>query len=701
MGYGSSYVLNRQTNSIRFVEYAMHRVRMLQHFGVIPFLVFDGDYLPSKASTEAHRATKREQSKRLGLELLQRGKTAQASLELQKAIDVTPEMASQLTEELLRVGVKFIVAPYEADAQLAYLERKGLISAIISEDSDLLVFGVNRLITKLNQYGECIVINRADFTACTDISLVGWSDAEFRQMAILSGCDYLANMNKMGLKTAYRLVRKYKTVDRIVQAVQFEGQFRVPAGYLDSFKRAELTFMHQRVFCPMLNKLVMFTDPEEDMEGEELSFLGRDIESGLAVGVANGELHPMTKEPLPRIVSVRRNPSGSGAADATSRDPSSLKRGKPIQEFFKAKRTPLAELDPNSFAPSPSQRLLLDQQLNTSWSAVPAPSRPPTVVSSNVSQRPTSHRISGMLEHGSTCVPTTRPSKRPRLCSEGHEGSTNVSGEKSESVKSRFFAKTLSPTNRKRNKNTKSEFNIFSDDSVEDAMSRLPDDFTPMKSGRGRDFKVFVDTSDNAPHSTTSLFPKSTTGAKHGPRGAGVSMSGDATVKSYIASNEPAVARDSDRSSSETVHEQTLVKEAVSSAGQAAASLPTGRVLSKKSANTITSVKRSTTLQRIGAMALKRSGLISQQKITSVSRVNTSNVISEAEGGLNEVLAIDTGATKQAVAISVTVHEGIRGSEDLMIPDSEDEEDDLLSPTTIGFEVEESSQLGGVHHTQA
>ena len=74
----------------RFVDFAMHRVRMLQHFGVIPFIIFDGDYLPSKAATEADRAKRREESKRAGLELLNAGKTSQAYLEFQKAVDVTP-----------------------------------------------------------------------------------------------------------------------------------------------------------------------------------------------------------------------------------------------------------------------------------------------------------------------------------------------------------------------------------------------------------------------------------------------------------------------------------------------------------------------------------------------------------------------------------------------------------------------------------
>ena len=39
------------------------------------------------------------------------------------------------------IGVQCIVAPYEADAQLAYLRKKNFVQLIITEDSDLLVFG--------------------------------------------------------------------------------------------------------------------------------------------------------------------------------------------------------------------------------------------------------------------------------------------------------------------------------------------------------------------------------------------------------------------------------------------------------------------------------------------------------------------------------------------------------------------------------
>jgi exonuclease-1 len=39
------------------------------------------------------------------------------------SIDVTPDIAYRLIVELKKKGVQYIVAPYEADAQLAYLSR--------------------------------------------------------------------------------------------------------------------------------------------------------------------------------------------------------------------------------------------------------------------------------------------------------------------------------------------------------------------------------------------------------------------------------------------------------------------------------------------------------------------------------------------------------------------------------------------------
>jgi len=39
------------------------------------------------------------------------------------SIDITPDIAFRLIIELKKKNIEFIVAPYEADAQLAYLSR--------------------------------------------------------------------------------------------------------------------------------------------------------------------------------------------------------------------------------------------------------------------------------------------------------------------------------------------------------------------------------------------------------------------------------------------------------------------------------------------------------------------------------------------------------------------------------------------------
>jgi len=460
---------------------------MLIYFGVTPYLVFDGDNLPSKAGTESERAKRREESKRRGLELYKAGKTSQAHQELQKAVDVTPLMARQLIEELKRMKIQYVVAPYEADAQLAYLEAKGIINGILSEDSDLLVFGAKRLLTKLDQHGDCVEINRADFASCREISLVGWSDAEFRRMAILSGCDYLPSINKMGLKTAYRYVRKYKNTEKVLRMLQFEGQLTVPAGYLEKYQQAELTFLHHRVFCPIAKKLVFLTDLEPGMKEEDLPYLGKDVDSEIAIGVACGDLDPTSKAPISaRAAAPLSRSTVIAPRRQTLATPADLKANKSLESFFKSKRQPLAELDPNSLTPSPSQRRLLAANVNASWearttSSAPQLRRSTSTFSDRQSQDQARNTDRASFLARASTVSTYQPPKRQRLCSDTEEspGTEGIS-------KSRYFDTSvgaLNPSVRKKGtskKARKSDFSVFSDDSVDDILLELQDVGEPV-----------------------------------------------------------------------------------------------------------------------------------------------------------------------------------------------------------------------------
>ncbi|KAL1645845.1 Rad2 nuclease [Didymella pomorum] len=492
----------------KYIDFCMNRVRMLIHFGITPYLIFDGDNLPSKAGTEKDRRERRKEGKRLGLELLKVGKTSQAQLELQKAVDVTPDMARAFIEELKADNIQYVVAPYEADSQMVYLERQGIIDGILSEDSDLLVFGAKCLITKLDKYGDCVEVNRNHFTACREISLVGWSDADFRRMAILSGCDYLPGIGGLGLKTAHRMLRKHKTVDRLVKAALFDGKLKVPAGFMTDFEQAERTFLHQWVFCPLEKRLVNLTPIPDDVNIADMPYLGEEVAAHLAAGVAKGDLYPRTK--LPISVAAKTTPRtkfGNPRRTLTNVQTPDLKGTKPIDTFFKPKRTPLAELDPNIFTPSPSQQVLLEQQReNNGWAAVPAPGSHSTQgpLFPSTAPQPVRRILSEPGRRRSAPHP---PPKRQRLCSDSVFSTPAAGGEGV--VRSQFFASTMPepspsirPTKNSRRR-TDNGFELYSDDSLGDAMAEAAD-LEESASQAKKKLKIFSDTQSDSQSTTTT-----------------------------------------------------------------------------------------------------------------------------------------------------------------------------------------------------
>ena len=126
------------------------------------------------------------------------------------------ELISILREKRPEVGV--IVAPYEADAQLAFLVREGHVDVIVGEDSDTIPFGCKEMIYKLAKDGSCTRLVLQDlYTKATP----GFDMREFTPemtvaMCVAAGCDYLKNIKNFGLKKAYEMIKKQKSAVRMV-----------------------------------------------------------------------------------------------------------------------------------------------------------------------------------------------------------------------------------------------------------------------------------------------------------------------------------------------------------------------------------------------------------------------------------------------------------------------------------------------------
>lgn len=298
----------------RYVDVCLNKIKMMRSFGVEPYIVFDGCPLPMKAGTDGSRARfvcftticllqtcrRRAQLKKDGEAAYASGLKKKANECFQQCVDVTPQMALALIKDLRSHNVKYVVAPYEADAQMAYLEKIGLVNGIITEDSDLLVFGCKRVLFKLNNSGDAMEINSHDLESNKELNFAGWDFEKFRTMCIFSGCDYLENIPGVGLKTAYKELSKHSSLDKMIKSMKMDKNWRdkVPADYMERFKRAEMTFLHQQVFDPNTNSIVYLNDLPDELKETDTSFLGNISDPEFALGLSKGEICPLTGEKL-------------------------------------------------------------------------------------------------------------------------------------------------------------------------------------------------------------------------------------------------------------------------------------------------------------------------------------------------------------------------------------------------------------------
>lgn len=290
-------VMERPTRS--YINYFNKRIKMLQHFNITPYFVFDGDYLPRKAAVEKEREERRNEYKKLANDAKASGNNKLAFSHFQKACDISPELAKSLINELKMKYIKYVVAPYEADSQMVMLEKLGLVDGIISEDSDLLIFGCQKLITKLNDRGECIEIKRENFANCKGSYINCFNDDQLLLMATISGCDYTKGITGIGIQKAIQLTHYFKTYERVMMNIKVEGK-PIPEGFDDEYKRAKIAFKYQIVFNP-INQTAQHLNPVDNIEFDKdylYQCTGFLLDQEIHKKIATGELDPFSKKVL-------------------------------------------------------------------------------------------------------------------------------------------------------------------------------------------------------------------------------------------------------------------------------------------------------------------------------------------------------------------------------------------------------------------
>ncbi|KAG8055204.1 hypothetical protein GUJ93_ZPchr0001g31386 [Zizania palustris] len=229
----------------RHIEYCMHRVNMLRHHGVKPILVFDGGLLPMKGDQETKRARSRKENLERAREHDYAGNSRAAFECYQKAVDITPRIAFELIQVLKQEKVEYIVAPYEADAQMTFLSVNKLVDAVITEDSDLIPFGCSRIIFKMDKFGQGVEFQITRLERNRELDFNGFTKQMLLEMCILSGCDYLPSLPGMGVKRAHALIQKLKSHEKVIKHLRYRD-VSVPPQYEENFRKAIWAFQFQR-----------------------------------------------------------------------------------------------------------------------------------------------------------------------------------------------------------------------------------------------------------------------------------------------------------------------------------------------------------------------------------------------------------------------------------------------------------------------
>ncbi|GAQ80053.1 DNA repair protein XPGC [Klebsormidium nitens] len=360
---------------------------MLKHSKVIPILVFDGGPLPGKLEEESRREISRKENLAKAVAHEESGNHSAAYECYQKAVDITPAHALRLIKVLQEEKIDYIVAPYEADAQLAYLVINGLVDAVITEDSDLLAHGCPKVLYKMDKFGNGMQILYADLVKTKELCFTNFTQQMVLEMCIFSGCDYLASLPGMGVKRAHALVKRFKTFRKAIKWLKFQGT-DIPPGYEDAFHRAVLTFKHQRVFDPVSQRAVFLTEPYGSDVPDNLDFVGPPLSPETARAIAAGQICPISRTPFEDLKHFEKGTSASKRKRKADVLPErntmhrylSVNTSTSAKKPFKQPRTAVAAAPPSAAErpqqPEPEEQVPRTADDLDEWNRLPSASLP-------------------------------------------------------------------------------------------------------------------------------------------------------------------------------------------------------------------------------------------------------------------------------------------------------------------------------------
>jgi len=193
-------------------------IRMVEN-GIKPMYVFDGKPPELKAGVLSKRLAGREKAKEEGEEAKETGTAEDVDRFSRRTVKVTREHNEECRRLLGLMGIPFVVAPSEAEAQCAELARGGKVYAAGSEDMDTLTFNTPVLYRHLT-FSEARKQPISEIHLDKALEGLEMTMSQFIDLCILLGCDYLEPIKGIGPKSALKLVREHGSLGAVIEHLQ-------------------------------------------------------------------------------------------------------------------------------------------------------------------------------------------------------------------------------------------------------------------------------------------------------------------------------------------------------------------------------------------------------------------------------------------------------------------------------------------------
>ncbi|KAF8449659.1 PIN domain-like protein [Terfezia claveryi] len=203
-------------------------LRMVEN-GVKPVYVFDGKPPTLKSGELAKRTARKAEAQEAHEEAKETGTAEEIEKFARRTVRVTKEHNEECKKLLNLMGIPYVDAPTEAEAQCAILARAGKVYAAATEDMDTLCFDSPVLIRHLT-FSEQRNAKEPIQEIYLDKVLTGldMTRDQFIDLCILLGCDYCETIPKVGPKSALELIRKHGSLEGVVKFLETSDKYKLP-----------------------------------------------------------------------------------------------------------------------------------------------------------------------------------------------------------------------------------------------------------------------------------------------------------------------------------------------------------------------------------------------------------------------------------------------------------------------------------------